>query len=338
MKIQKTMVAAIIIAIILLFGFKPLNAQGTFYDVSGYNVCVYTPPSYSANPNKNYPVIIFMPGAGEIGTDKNKLVANGPNAFVKQGWNGTADSVEFIVASFQQKAQYSRPWTDKIFFDFLFANFRVDKNNIFGTGLSRGWWHTGHYATYQKTPEDLTYIKTYKGLAIYEGQPSDDKWDATLPYPQKFGRWAKINNGYLLAVHNRNSAFYADAPVKSVNDSVPGHAFYFEPLYGNGGHCCWSSFYGGGGVQPAKYSIEGKQMNVYEFFAMAVKKGTPTPEPEPEPSTNCDSLRATYNNLLQQINLANTQYDNLKTQMELMKVQLELIKAQIIELINKLQP
>ena len=61
-------------AILLLF-FEPVNAQGTFYDVSGYNVCVYTPPSYSSSPTKKYPVIIFMPGAGEIGTDKKKLVS-----------------------------------------------------------------------------------------------------------------------------------------------------------------------------------------------------------------------------------------------------------------------
>jgi len=284
----------LITAIMLLFCFTAFS-QGTFHAVNGMNVCVYTPASYTSNPTKNYPVIIFMPGAGEIGTDKNKLVANGPNAFVKQGWNGTADSVEFIVASFQQKAQYSRPWTDKIFFDFLYANFRVDKNNIFGTGLSRGWWHTGHYATYQKAPNDLTYIKTYKGLCIYEGQAPDDRWDATLPYPQKFGRWAKVNNGYLLAVHNINSSFYSDKVVKSVNDSLPNHAWYFEPKYGNGGHEGWDDHYGGNGKQPAKYLINGKSLNMYEWFASLVKPSSTNPPITTNPPTTisitvCDSL------------------------------------------------
>lgn len=257
-----------------LCSFKT-KAQGTFYTAGEYNVCVYTPSSYNSNPTKKYPVIVFMPGAGEIGTNKDALVRFGPSAYVKQMGTSTFGGVEFIVASFQQKAQYSRPWTDKVFFDFLYANFRVDTENIFGTGLSRGWWHTGHYATYQKTATDMTYIKTYKGLCIYEGQPCDDTWDATLKYPAKFGHWAKLNDGYLLGVQNYNSAFYCDQVVKAVNDSLPNHAWFFKPTYAGGGHTGWDYHYGGNGRTPGKYNVNGTQMDMYQFFAWIVKKSIP---------------------------------------------------------------
>lgn len=292
MKLLK--LTTLITAILLLFT-EPINAQGTFYNVNGYNACVFVPASYNSNPNKKYPVTVFVPGAGEIGSNKDLLVKYGANAYVKQVGNSTFGGVDFIVASFQQKAQYSRPLTDKVFFDWLYANFRVDSANIFGTGLSRGWWHTGHYATYQQTANDLRFIKTYKGLCIYEGQPCDDRWDATLPYPAKFGRWAKLNDGYLLAVHNINSAFYSDKVVKSVNDSLPNHAWYFEPKYGNGGHEGWDDHYGGNGKQPAKYLTNGKSLNMYEWFASLVEPSSTNPPITTNPPTTisitvCDSL------------------------------------------------
>lgn len=341
----------IIFLFFALLSFLWSFSQGTFYTVSGYNVCVYTPSSYNSNPTKKYPVIVFMPGAGEIGTDRNLLVKYGANAYVKQLGHSTFGGVEFIVVSFQQNKPYSRPANDKVFFDFLYSNFRVDRDNIFGTGLSRGWWHVGHYATYQKTATDYSYLSTFKGLCIYEGQAPDDRWDATAPYPARFGKWAKYNNGYLLAVHNRNSGFYADAVVKSVNDSVPNHAFYFEPLYGNGGHCCWDTHYGGNGVQPAKYNINGKQLNMYEFFASLV--GTTT-TPPPTPPTNPvredsvskryhDSLLAVKNNAIEilqkeyeiksnQLNVANANLAAANAELNAIKPEYE----RVVAILNKI--
>ena len=96
MKLLK--LTTLITAILLLFT-EPINAQGTFYNVNGYNACVFVPASYNSNPNKKYPVIVFMPGAGEIGSNKDLLVKYGANAYVKQVGNSTFGGVDFIVAT-----------------------------------------------------------------------------------------------------------------------------------------------------------------------------------------------------------------------------------------------
>ena len=46
--------------------------------VSGWNAYVHVPSDYEVNQTKNYPTIIFIPGLGEVGTDPNRLIQNGP--------------------------------------------------------------------------------------------------------------------------------------------------------------------------------------------------------------------------------------------------------------------
>lgn len=46
-------ILTIALLLIINWGFS----QGTFYNVSGYNACVYVPASYASNPTKKYLVI-----------------------------------------------------------------------------------------------------------------------------------------------------------------------------------------------------------------------------------------------------------------------------------------
>ena len=111
---QSKLIIALLFAIALLY-FKPVNAQNVFTVVNGMNVCIKVPSNYSSL--KKYPTIVFFPGAGEIGTNKDLLVKYGPNAFAKT-WNnttvtpnaGTVDAYNLCIG--RSPAPYAPYWFD----------------------------------------------------------------------------------------------------------------------------------------------------------------------------------------------------------------------------------
>ena len=135
-----------------IFGFKDgtsAHIKKTFYDAKTGNTlqyCLFVPDDYSAN--KKYPVILFLHGAGEIGTDNSSQLTNMKNMFSKnpdyvsqaivicpqtpEWWRldhdygdrkGTLSSAMNLLAEIQN--QYS-----------------CDENRIYLTGLSMGGYAT----------------------------------------------------------------------------------------------------------------------------------------------------------------------------------------------------
>src|ERR1043165_141420 len=106
--------ARVLQGIILLITFLCCNvsvkSQQSLINVNGWNAYVHLPWDYSLNPTKSYPTIIFFPGIGEIGTNASLVIANGPGAYIAQGWNGNVkvgvDSVKFIIVSLQPPTSY----------------------------------------------------------------------------------------------------------------------------------------------------------------------------------------------------------------------------------------
>lgn len=97
------------------------------------NYLLYLPPNY-AESDKEFPLVLFLHGAGERGTDIEKVKVHGLPKLINEG-----KDFPFIVVSPQ--------CPDDIFWnvDVLIAlldeieeNYRVDKNRIYVTGLSMG--------------------------------------------------------------------------------------------------------------------------------------------------------------------------------------------------------
>src|SRR5205085_12588630 len=90
------------ICIALILSGMFVNAQQTLTQINGWNAYVHLPSSYNST-STTYPVIIFFPGIGEIGTNASSVISNGPGAYINQGWNGNVqvgtNNVEFIVIS-----------------------------------------------------------------------------------------------------------------------------------------------------------------------------------------------------------------------------------------------
>ncbi len=103
------------------------------------NYLLALPPASEAKPAEGYPLIFFMHGAGERGTNVNQVKKHGPPKLI-----GTMPALnKFIVVSPQCAPGV---WWDitamKGLIDHIAATQPVDKNRIIITGLSMGGFGT----------------------------------------------------------------------------------------------------------------------------------------------------------------------------------------------------
>lgn len=264
-------------ALLLIVGLFSV-AQGTITNVSGWNICVSTPTNY-ATSGKTYPTIIFFVGLGEVLGQPNITAAdvhkNGPNAYVKQGWNNTiaidGKNVEFIVVSMQPNGTFPSEDAVETRMKWLRANYRVDLSNQFLTGLSMGGGVAGSQVSYG------TFYKYYKAIATFAGMLND--WNGGKPFAQ-FDNFV-LNGGKYLCVEQKGDIRYNEQIVTRMNTVKAGSANYIVTNFGAGTHCCWQFFYGGLGTQPQPI-ING--LNVYQWFAKQVTSTTTPPVVTPPPT------------------------------------------------------
>jgi predicted peptidase len=98
-----------------------------------FNYLVYLPPGYEDN-NKEWPLLLFLHGAGEIGNDLNYLKRLGLPMLIEQG-----KDFPFIVISPQcPPGQRWEPLALTALLDEVENIYRVDKTRVYLTGLSMG--------------------------------------------------------------------------------------------------------------------------------------------------------------------------------------------------------
>jgi predicted peptidase len=97
------------------------------------NYLLYLPKDYSES-DKDFPLVLFLHGAGERGTDLEKVKVHGLPKLINEG-----QEFPFIVVSPQ--CPENMFWNTDILsalLDEIEENYRVDKNRIYVTGLSMG--------------------------------------------------------------------------------------------------------------------------------------------------------------------------------------------------------
>ncbi|MBC8186453.1 prolyl oligopeptidase family serine peptidase [candidate division KSB1 bacterium] len=101
------------------------------------NYLLYLPENYEQE-TKNYPLMLFLHGAGERGKNLQKVAIHGPAKLIKQG-----KKFPFIIVSPQCS---ENQWWDIESLDLLLkdmsSQYRVDENQIYLTGLSMGGYGT----------------------------------------------------------------------------------------------------------------------------------------------------------------------------------------------------
>src|SRR5210317_514418 len=118
------------------------------------------PNGYESEEKKKWPLVVFLHGAGERGTELNKVAIHGPPMKAAAG-----EKFPFILASPQCPG--GEWWTEQPvieLIDYLEEKYRVDANRIYLTGLSMGGYGTWHFATL--APEKFAAIAPICGGGI----------------------------------------------------------------------------------------------------------------------------------------------------------------------------
>ena len=99
-----------------------------------FDYLLYLPADYNKDPNQKWPLILFLHGIGERGTDPNKVAATGLPQILKD-----KKDLPFFVVSLQcPTTTWWRPFDLSVLLDDVLARYRVDPDRVYLTGLSMG--------------------------------------------------------------------------------------------------------------------------------------------------------------------------------------------------------
>ena len=99
---------------------------------------IYLPKDYNARSKTRWPLMLFLHGAGERGTNLSKVAVHGPPKLVKQ-----ARDFPFIIVSPQ--CPNNQSWDNDVLLallDEIEKNYNTDKSRVYLTGLSMGGYGT----------------------------------------------------------------------------------------------------------------------------------------------------------------------------------------------------
>ncbi len=105
---------------------------------------IYTPADYGKEPNKKYPVLLFLHGAGERGEDYVLARKHGMGKLAAAG-----QDFPFIIVA-PRCSENNVWWINQLeaLLDHIIANYAVDTDRVYVTGLSmggHGTWMLGAY-------------------------------------------------------------------------------------------------------------------------------------------------------------------------------------------------
>jgi predicted peptidase len=134
----------ILVAVLILFMTFNIksNSQISPKPKANYPYLLYLPEEYATN-KANFPLVIYLGGGSQKGTDLNKLKTYGIPYCIEQG-----HEYPFIIASPQcpdKKYWTTEDWFDSLYSD-LSTKYRIDTTRIYVTGISEGGFGTWQVA------------------------------------------------------------------------------------------------------------------------------------------------------------------------------------------------
>ena len=140
----------------------PQNLEKTITRVVKANYLLYLPKDYGKDAAKKWPLILFLHGSGESGSDVEKVKMHGPPKLVAAG-----KDLPFVIVS-PQAPTPRVGWqveTLNTLLDDVIQKYSVDEDRVYLTGLSMGGF--GTWALASANPERFAAIAPICG----GGQP-----------------------------------------------------------------------------------------------------------------------------------------------------------------------
>lgn len=113
---------------------------------------LFLPKGYNAKANQRWPLMLFLHGAGERGSDVKKVTVHGPPKIVK-------NKPEFPFILVSPQCPEDETWSDEVLLgllDEVIKKHKVDTNRVYLTGLSMGGY--GTWSLGLKHPERFAAI------------------------------------------------------------------------------------------------------------------------------------------------------------------------------------
>ena len=239
---------------------------------------VSLPASYGTG-NKQYPLLLFMQGAGEIGDGSERellpLLNMGPqkqiNLQVNKGQNANfpdpvvvdGKSFEFIVVvpelnTWPQNGQEQQAVNDML--NYSIQNYRVDTTKMYLTGLSMGggisWEYAG--ASGPLYAKRLAALLPIAGASIPNSQRAVEMAKEHLPV------WA-THNAIDSSVSNTFTMGYVQMLKDAGANPVP-----LMTIFNRTGHGGWPQTYGDVGIPGC---VNGEGLNVYQWMLQYRREG-----------------------------------------------------------------
>ena len=117
---------------------QPKHFSSRFCTPVSVRYFLYLPPQYNEDPNRKWPLMLFLHGAGERGSDLELVARHGPPKLVRQG-----HSFPFLIVAPQ--CPKGRIWDNNTLLallDHILHTYRVDPKRVYLTGLSMGGFGT----------------------------------------------------------------------------------------------------------------------------------------------------------------------------------------------------
>lgn len=102
--------------------------------INGLNAYTWYPQGYDTAKVKRWPLILFLPGAGETGTVASKLLTYGPSKFIAEG----KLKPNAVVISIQPTTQWPDQNVVNNALNSIIKAYKVDTTQIHITGISNG--------------------------------------------------------------------------------------------------------------------------------------------------------------------------------------------------------
>lgn len=126
---------------------RKLKFQSRISKKAGYKYLLHLPKDYKATNRKRWPLLLFLHGAGERGTDLALVAKHGPPKLAARKW----DFPFFILAP---QCPHEQIWDDDALLallDHVIARYKINTRRVYLTGLSMGGY--GAWSLGAKHPE-----------------------------------------------------------------------------------------------------------------------------------------------------------------------------------------